>query len=918
MIFMVLPIHDRLLFYSAFYPDVFYYPLIYYIILAALRYSSERDSKLLVLTGIALGIGALYKAQTIYFLIAFLVFLAVMEIRSKNFRFLLSLITPIAILVPNILAVMINSNGSESIQFQLSSDSFALILVACIVSGTAYVLLKPFPTFSYSKTTNSKKSKQVLDSEAEKSDLGTETSGIGFWSFFKGAFYVIIPFAAISALWYVNNLLNFGSLLFTSSAGLPNMEWATDILKSIIPDQSVHYGYYVTYFIFLFVHPAVMGFVWLVPLLIGAAFIFQKKNHGVRLLVFFSIITLTLIYAQVGYTLSPDYISVANPRDLMFLAPMLVTLVSIALYYAESLWTKSGSSSPSMSIAIFLITTFGLASYVHSVFLSYAGWLDPLPVFYEFPLGFLAIFGFTPQEAGLQLLALDRVQFFIRHFVSVLTLSLVVASPLILFVGVMLFLNFLKKRDLIPDKLRQDYSIIGSKVRSAIPSLSNARIETQSIKTVVIIGLVCSVVVVPRVFFLAGQGGPLESHDFQMTNYYGPLYNLIVNEDPPLSGGILTYMAPPGIHYYNPNLDVIDLRFTANLAYLKDCFTNTTPLNSTFRLRQYGINYLLVNPVLIADLDVALNGVFTAIIENRMLSQLIATLDGWRVYELGPYEQRETVLPLSDWEVDPRFTQGLYSIVNNESGLVIELNSAAPGNQVSLINTAIPRLNISDFDYISIDASGASNAEVLFRFYLDNSTTVDISYWDSPQQLNYTGFKEFSSRALRSDAYIGLRSSNNSATSMILHEILIIELIPIIDRKTISHLDWTVDMRYTQGPYIVSNTETSLYLELTSGAPGDQVTMINTAIPMLALSNFNYIGIDATGSSNAEVLIRFYLDNGSIIDVSYWDHPANLGFFDVSAYSYRLLRGDAFIALRSSDGTPSTSHFFRLFFIKAG
>ena len=916
IIFMVLPVHDRLLFYSAFYPDVFYFPLIFFIILAALKYSRERDTKLLVFSGMALGIGALLKAQTIYFMIAFLLYLAVMEIRSRNIGFLLSLITPMAILIPNLLAVVINANTSGSFQFQLSSDSFALILLACIISGTAFVLLKPYSNFDNLKTTKNKDSEHTNDDETDNNDSQQESTGIGLWPYLVRVLYVMIPLVAISALWYVNNLLQFGSLLFTSSAGLPNMEWARDILISIIPNQSVHYSYYVSYFAFLLVHPAVMGYVWLIPLLIGAALVFRKENRGVRLLVFFSIITLTLIYSQVAYTLSPTYIAVANPRDLLFLAPMLVTLVSMTLCYAGSLWTKSGRRSFSMFVTLLFVIGFTLASYVHSVFVSYAGWLDPLPILYEIPLGLLSIFGLTPQQAGLQLWALDRVQFIAKNFLSVLSLSLVIASPLILFIGIMLLLNFSRKHNLIPDRIRRAYNRIVTRLVNIIPSPSFAKDKTQTIKTVVIIGLVCSAIVIPRMVFLAGQGGPIESQDFQMRKYYGSLYDLIVNDNPPLSGGVLTYMAPPGIHYFNPELDVIDLRFTANLAYLKDCFTNTTPQDSTFRLRQFGINYLLLNPTTLADLDDALNGIFSAITSNSMLSKLIATLGGWLVYELGPFEQRKTVIPLSDWAVDLRFTQGAYSVVNNDTGLIIELNSVAPTDQVSMINTALPRLNLSDFDYISFDVTGSSNAEVLYRIYLDNGTSVDISYWDSPQSLNYSDFKEYSSRSLRGDGYIGLRSSNNTFTLMTLYEISIIELIPIINRTEISLSDWTVDMRFTQGPYTAVSNETALSLELSSGAPDDQLTMINTAVPRLKLSDFDYISFDAIGSNNAEILFRLYLDDGSIIDVSYWDHPTHLGFFDLSAYSNRSLRGDAYIGLTSSDGTPTTSVFFRIFLIK--
>jgi hypothetical protein len=918
IIFMVLPFHDRLLFYNAFYPDVFYYPLVFFIIFAALRYSRERDPKLLVLSGAALGIGALLKAQTIYFSIAFLLYLAVMELRSRNIGFLLTLIAPMTILIPNLLAEAINANSTGSFQFQFSSDSFALILLACIISATAFVLLKPHSDSNNKQTNSFKNNKHDPSDESDNNETQQKSNGIGFWSFVVKAFYVIIPFVAISALWYLNNLLKFGSLLYTSSAGIPNMDWATDLMESIATDQSVHYSYYLSYFVFLLAHPAVMGYVWLVPLLIGAALVFRKENRGVRLLVFFSIITLTIIYAQVAYSISPEYLSVANPRDLLFLAPMLVTLVSMTLCYAGSLRTNPGCGGISMFITLLFVILFGIFSYVHSVFISYVGWLNPTPIFFEIPLGLLALFGLTPQQAGLQLWPLDRVQFLAKNFFPVLSLSLVIAIPLILLIGFELFLKLSKKHNLVPNRLILNFKRITSHIVNIIPSPSFAKDKTQAIKTVVIVGLVCSVIVVPRVVFITSQGGLSELQDFQLSNYYGSLYDLIVNDDPPLTGGVLTYMAPPGIHYYNPELNVIDLRYTANLAYLKDCFTNTTPQESTFKLKQLGINYLLLNPTNLEELDLALNGKFKSITENSMLSQLIASLGGWYVYELGPFELKETLIPLSDWSVDLRFTQGNYSIVNNDTGLVIELAAESPGDQVTIINTAFPKLNLTDFDYIAIDATGTSNAEVLFRLYLDNETSIDISYWDAPKQLNFSGFETHSSRSLRGDAYIGLRSSNNTPTSMILHELSIVELVPIANRTVLSLSDWSVDSRFTQGPYTALSNDTALFLELTSGASGDQLTVINTALPKLNVSDFDYIVIDATGTSNAEILFRLYLDDGSFIDAAYWDQPDQLGFFDLMAYSNRTFRGDAFIGLASSDGAPSSSVFLKISLIRIG
>ena len=96
-----------------------------------------------------------------------------------------------------------------------------------------------------------------------------------------------------------------------------------------------------------------------------------------------------------------------------------------------------------------------------------------------------------------------------------------------------------------------------------------------------------------------------------------------------------------------------------------------------------------------------------------------------------------------------------------------------------------------------------------------------------------------------------------------------------------------------------------------------RVTIRQLAVPALSLMDYSHVDVAVTGSDNARILLRFFMDDNSLFDVLYWKEPVTLDAvtFDLSAYAGRTLRGDAYIALMSSDGLDASIDITQIRFV---
>jgi len=123
---------------------------------------------------------------------------------------------------------------------------------------------------------------------------------------------------------------------------------------------------------------------------------------------------------------------------------------------------------------------------------------------------------------------------------------------------------------------------------------------------------------------------------------------------------------------------------------------------------------------------------------------------------------------------------------------------------------------------------------------------------------------------------------------------------------------WMVNLNSTTVEYVLNSSSLSLSLELgESDFPGvipSVVTLYTVNSSRLSLSNYDYINVTATGTNNTRVLLGFSMDDGSSFNVTEMADidTLNTMLFDLAPYAGRTLRGDAFLAVMSSDGLPAS------------
>jgi len=127
---------------------------------------------------------------------------------------------------------------------------------------------------------------------------------------------------------------------------------------------------------------------------------------------------------------------------------------------------------------------------------------------------------------------------------------------------------------------------------------------------------------------------------------------------------------------------------------------------------------------------------------------------------------------------------------------------------------------------------------------------------------------------------------------------------------------WIVNSNFTSANFVLDSNESSLFLEVEPINFTGSVTVYTLTCPKLSLANYGRINITATGTNNTLVSLGFSLDDGSVSYAANFTDPVTLSNtpFDLTGLAERTLRGDAFLAIVSSNGMPASVNITEIAF----
>jgi ABC-type antimicrobial peptide transport system permease subunit len=127
---------------------------------------------------------------------------------------------------------------------------------------------------------------------------------------------------------------------------------------------------------------------------------------------------------------------------------------------------------------------------------------------------------------------------------------------------------------------------------------------------------------------------------------------------------------------------------------------------------------------------------------------------------------------------------------------------------------------------------------------------------------------------------------------------------------------WIVNSNFTSANYVLDSNESNLFLEAEPVNFTGVVTAYTLNCPKLSLLSYSRVNVTATGTNNTLLSLGFSLDDGSVFYAANFTNPAILSAnpYDITSLSERTLRGEAFLAIVSSNGMPASVNITEIAF----
>ena len=138
------------------------------------------------------------------------------------------------------------------------------------------------------------------------------------------------------------------------------------------------------------------------------------------------------------------------------------------------------------------------------------------------------------------------------------------------------------------------------------------------------------------------------------------------------------------------------------------------------------------------------------------------------------------IIPLSDWTINANLTNSNYVLNSNNLSLNLEIDPINFTSTATVYTINTPALNLSNYDYVNVTATGTYNTGVLLGFSLDDQTTLNVANWTDVTTLNNSTFDlaSYHGKSLRGDAFLSIISLDGSPASINITEIAFETLTP--------------------------------------------------------------------------------------------------------------------------------------------
>jgi hypothetical protein len=577
VIYCILPIHDKLLLYNAFYPDTFYLPIIFLILYLLLKTSSQINVSSTFdyfSLGVAIGAASLFKAQSVYILPVIVVWLS-FKFAKKIMSFYMASFSVFIPIFFYFLSISIQS-GHFSPVFYLESLSGLIFLGSIWFAICFFVFLR---------------NKHQQDTVYQETHI------------LKKIIYLLLPFAVIISLQYGHQFLLYKTILWTSGISIPNIDWARMQLNASSPiinitPSPVGILFYV--FLMLTIH---MGFQYFLPFALG---LWESlKTMGYRMLSFLLFSYITSLILSKCYLLQVTTYLTLNQRDMYILIPFFTIALGI---FVHNISKKSVLNTSTILLYIY----FASISYLTSVFIIERS-LSKSIIYVAVAL--ILNFAGLKEREGILYLPADMFSFLSFNFQKYLLISIICGLPPTL--------TYLYRKRL----LRINIKI---KFQFRIPKFISD--FTRKYAKVFYVLLFLAIFAFPRIDTLFSQGGIEHFEEKELLSNIGSLTNLIRDYRSYNVKGIITFRVPSSLPYYLNNIRLLDLSDAANLAKLKEVIENEDITNSIETLQDLNITHLLL-PINKQDMPPLLQTFFSRFIANTQ-TKVEAIYGDWVLFNI--------------------------------------------------------------------------------------------------------------------------------------------------------------------------------------------------------------------------------------------------------------------------------------------